>query len=677
MATYNIPGVTTSVVDYSNITKVNLGGRSVLVVGFSKYGKTDEIMEFSNGDELKYELGGVNTTKYGKSVYYALGSLINTSKVFFKRLMPTDSKYANINIDKNNDSIVHEVTDLKSLLSSDDLLFQYGKYTGNGYNEFYLTYDPAYDIEKVYANDEGDADYIYNFLRVTIYQNTENGLKTILPPTVVSIIDTDPHKNVPILDLATGETLYINDRISNKNNFVSVNLNEEYLSDIKEFININALIKAKNVPEMILKDISTGVNYKIKAKESWGSYKLYTEATKTKGLPKLTLKYFNSGANNYKKFYVDNGELKLDNDAEATSKTSHDALFTTSDQNFTKIYIDSSTQNLVVEEFETPRSNLYKKLINQSWKLQSGYDGKNLHINSIFNFAGPGQSGSENGKMLLLDYLNTDEVIRETMYPRYKFDYLVDWTSDLDVMNAVINVCDSTGLYLGLLAEPLSWSPIEDYNIRTEKLYQSSFNNILYSGQWNLKHYEEYSGKNIAMSLSYYMMKNHLKIDNELSITEPVAGMVKGQLNVSNVKLSYTPQSADIEKLRFQQINTIIKESDGIYSIDQLTLFKKASKLSRINTVKVIQKIRKDLPSLLKPYIQVKENNNNLSVIQSIVENYMEKWKVTTGTDNPDSIFSNIDISTTFLAEDFTLIVTIKVTPIGTIEKISVPIIVE
>ena len=110
MATYNIPGVTTSVIDYSNITNVNLGGRSVLIIGFSKFGDDQDYMEFSDSKIAKSLLGGVNTSKYGKSVYYLLGALNVTSKAYFRRLVPSDATYANIVIDKNiNSSVVSNI----------------------------------------------------------------------------------------------------------------------------------------------------------------------------------------------------------------------------------------------------------------------------------------------------------------------------------------------------------------------------------------------------------------------------------------------------------------------------------------------------------------------------------------------------------------------------------------
>ena len=58
-------------------------------------------MEFSDSKIAKSLLGGVNTSKYGKSVYYLLGALNVTSKAYFRRLVPSDATYANIVIDKN------------------------------------------------------------------------------------------------------------------------------------------------------------------------------------------------------------------------------------------------------------------------------------------------------------------------------------------------------------------------------------------------------------------------------------------------------------------------------------------------------------------------------------------------------------------------------------------------
>jgi hypothetical protein len=172
---------------------------------------------------------------------------------------------------------------------------------------------------------------------------------------------------------------------------------------------------------------------------------------------------------------------------------------------------------------------------------------------------------------------------------------------------------------------------------------------------------------------SYYALLNHLQIDEQISITEPMANMVKGQLPVAGADLSYIAKSAHIEKLRGAQVNTIIKEIDGIYFIDQLTAYKAASKLSRINVVKVIHRMRKDLPKILKDLLQRKAIENILLSAKTRTERYMSRWLVT-DNNTADGIFSEITVIPVFVQEELKLVISVAVNPIGTIEKIEVPI---
>jgi DNA polymerase III delta prime subunit len=195
----------------------------------------------------------------------------------------------------------------------------------------------------------------------------------------------------------------------------------------------------------------------------------------------------------------------------------------------------------------------------------------------------------------------------------------------------------------------------------------------MYSGQNNDNHYVAELGSRISCPNSLYALLDHLDIDSTISITEPVANIVKGQLPVAGADLSYTAKSADIEKLRGVQINTIIKEIDGVYFIDQLTAYKSASKLSRINVVKVIHRMRKDLPKLLKDLLQRKALENIILAAKSRTEQYMSRWLVT-DNNTVDGIFSEIEVTPVFIEEELKLIISIAVRPIGTIEKIEVPI---
>ena len=53
---YDIPGIFTSVADRSYAQEITLGGRSVLIAGFSKYGEED-FHFFSDIEKMKFTLG--------------------------------------------------------------------------------------------------------------------------------------------------------------------------------------------------------------------------------------------------------------------------------------------------------------------------------------------------------------------------------------------------------------------------------------------------------------------------------------------------------------------------------------------------------------------------------------------------------------------------------------------
>ena len=182
-------------------------------------------------------------------------------------------------------------------------------------------------------------------------------------------------------------------------------------------------------------------------------------------------------------------------------------------------------------------------------------------------------------------------------------------------------------------------------------------------------------GNKIYMPFSYYAMCAHLRVDNQYSITEPVANMIKGTLDSTEINLTYAPSSLEIESLRNAQINAVISEPDGTYFIDQLTMYKKASKLSRINVVKVLHRIRKDLPRKLKDLIQNKANIDIIETAVTRTNSVLAKWVVS--EDNKvDGIFEYANVTASYNDQTYKLRLTITVKPIGTLESIDIPIIV-
>lgn len=676
MAIYNIPGITTSVIDQSYKTPQVSSGRTVLLAGFSKYGD-ETILEFSNPDDVEKVLGTVNYRKYGLGMKYLLGALTRTNKVLYKRLLPDDATYANVGLDANNNIInVPDIIDKKALDLSDAAVRFPAKARGDGYNTLFMKFSPAYQLEALYANEDGDLDYRFNFLKADIYERSSNGIKAVAPSILFSLIDVDPDTGSPILDMNTGKELFINKKFGSVNDFIDGEITEDYLRTLYDRLSINEITSTPGLERVYLQDIVTNSVYELTVNDSNG---FSLVAVQHEGVPERYLKIIttdpttgNTVEKKYK-IYVENTVLKTETyygDAPAA-----EYLYINGADAFYKIYINDA-EILEKSILHFPRYDLYRTLIDNTFQMNMGSDGKNLIINNTLNFYGEGTATQQNAKQLMMDFYKNTPEIREVMYPKYDFDYLPDWTEDMDVMTAITNLADELGFTMPIVSFKDGANPEEDYNRRVQQFFVNSYNSLLYSGQGNHNHFDEGTGGTIYVPHSYMAMLIHLRIDSEYSITEPAANKNKGVLPDSGVKLSYEVTSADIEKLRGVQINTIISEVDGTYEIDQLTAYKKSSKLSKANIVKPIHRMRKDIPRLLKDFIQVKAIDDKTTEIQKIVSRYMDKYKVSTDNQK-DGIFKTIKINSYFIEEEDKLIVSITVNPVGTIETINVPITVE
>jgi len=676
MATYNIPGITTSLIDNSYLTTNVTSGRCVLIAGFSKYG-SEEIMEFSDSETVNPLLGTENYKKYGLGLKYIKGALTVTNKVLWKRLLPDDATYSNINIDSEFKLISKpNVIDINTLNVTEtgqlEKIFNiFAKARGNGYDNLFVKFSPATDLEKLYANEDGDLDYRFNFLKCAVFENSVNGLKQVSGDILFSILDSNPLTGMPILNINTGRELYVNNKVHLENDFISCKINELFLPDLYEKLNLQEVTEDRKI---ILKDVSTSKNYELAVDRNDGFELKALNEEGTSGEILILETTNDDGDAVTKKFRIYIEDKVLKTEEYYGDEAGHYKSAINGSSAFWNIYINDD-EKLDKEIISFPRFNLYNKLLETKFSLANGTDGKNLIVKNFLNMYGPGSGNAQNAKQLLIDFYSNNMDIKEVMYPKYDFDYIPDWSEDVDVMNSITNLGDELGFSIPLVSLGTSINPDEDYKKRQEDFFINSFNTLIYSGQDNLTHFDEGTGSTIKIPHSYMALLINLYIDAKYGITEPAANKNKGVLRESSVKLSYSISSRDIEKLREVQINTIIEETDGTYEIDQLTAYKKSSKLSRINVVKPIHRMRKDIPRLLKDFIQIKALDDKTAEIERIVSNYMSKYKISSNNDG-NSIFKDVKIKTYFIDDEDKLIVSIIVNPVGTIETISVPIMV-
>jgi hypothetical protein len=590
-------------------------------------------------------------------------------------------------------------------ITPDDFTHIYGaliaKAAGSGYNDLYVQFRPAYDVERIHADEEGDIRYKFNFLKATIFEQTQNGQRKVSDEFVVSLIDVDPISRMPIISNITGETLYINEKFKESNEFIEFYLNESFLSQFEKDLNIDDLTEGNSNPgefRFILKnyvEIDGDTVYKNNMEvviNDKGEFE--KKSTITEGKEVLYTNYISpaDGTITTVGIQMKNGQLLIT--AQGSPTGIAPKLYLDGKYSFYEVHIKEKVAgddlddifhintNYIIDPIPykmNHRWRLYNLLIGGEfhkavWQMQSGTDGEYLIRDGRLNLGYvPGTIDQQDAKRLLIEFYKYNDIIHEVLYPELDFDYIPDWTGDIDVMNEIVQLADEIGFTMPIVALPRETKASGDYTMRIEEVYWSSYNTAVYSGQWNDNHYMVETGIRESISPSYYAMINHLDIDERISITEPVANIVKGQLPVAGAKLSYIAKSADIEKLRGVQLNTIIKEIDGIYFIDQLTAYKSASKLSRINVVKVIHRMRKDLPKILKDLLQRKALENILLAAQVRTEKYMTRWLIT-DNNTIDGIFTEVQVNTLFVEEELKLIVSIAVRPVGTIEKIEVPI---
>jgi len=676
MATYNIPGITTSLIDNSYLKTNTFSGRSVLVAGFSKYG-SEEITSFSDIEVVKAKLGLENIKKFGLGVKYVKGALTKTNKVLWKRLVSPSATYANNILGEDLKFYNISTTDKKILTDSNldidgikSAVILYAKERGLGYNDLSIKFSPAEAFEKMYSDDEGNLEYRFNFLNATIYEASPKGPVIVENNILISLLDRDPNTGVPILNINTGVEMFCEKYLPRKNEFVNMKINPKTLESFYTNINLREITESQG-GKVILTDKKTNKNFELFVENG----KLIIKATAEAGKDEVILNLIstdNTGAVITKKYSVSVTDSQIGVAAYyGTDAGKLDYKLNGSDA-FYKLYIDDN-EALATSVINFSRFDIYNALIDSEHRLGQGSDGENVIINGNLNLMGPGDSVEPNAKQLLLQFFNEDSTIREVMYPKFDFDYIPDWTNDFDVQTAIVNLADEIGFTIPVTSLGLSMNAKEDVIKRQQDFYVNSFNTLIYSGQTNLNHFDEGSGSYIAIPHSYMALLINLKIDAEYSITEPPANINKGSLLESSVVLSYSVTSGDIEKLRNMQVNTIIEEIDGTYEIDQLTAYKKSSKLSRINVIKPIHRMRKDIPKLLKGFLQVKSLGTNITEITKIVTEYMNKYKVS--SDNAkDGIFQEIKINVYFIEEENHLVVSILINPVGTIETISVPI---
>ena len=305
--------------------------------------------------------------------------------------------------------------------------------------------------------------------------------------------------------------------------------------------------------------------------------------------------------------------------------------------------------------------------------LEKGEDGIQYDDQDRLNFYHGKIEGllvqAYNGTLNSVD--STIELIVQTIYPRYQFDYVVAGGYSKNVQNAARQLCDTRADCMCLGDTGYNSTPNDDILARENDVPWNSFNAMLYS-QYRQRFDPHTGTSKYWFTPVFHAIEQHLYVDDKYWIAEPVAGIEKGAISES-IKLTYKPAVVKMNVLMDKEVNVTISEPDGKYFLTQFTTWKRLSVLKRAHAVKFVHYVKKSLPPLLKDILQRKATPFWVKQVDARINGFMSPFTASNGRFAAITGFSAASQFDEARSE-INVVLTIK--PIRAIEAINVRIVV-
>lgn len=181
---------------------------------------------------------------------------------------------------------------------------------------------------------------------------------------------------------------------------------------------------------------------------------------------------------------------------------------------------------------------------------------------------------------------------------------------------------------------------------------------------------DAYTGQKLWINPCYHAIQQHLIIDANYFLGEPVAGIEKGAI-AEPIELAYVCNHTGRGDLQDAEMNFIIVEPDGKYILTQLTTWKRLSILKRAHAAKFICYCRKMIPPLLKDILQRKGTDFWVNQAKTRVDYFLNKFSMTAATE-AYKMLTHYNVNVAFDEVASELNVYIELAPIRVIERINV-----
>ena len=318
-------------------------------------------------------------------------------------------------------------------------------------------------------------------------------------------------------------------------------------------------------------------------------------------------------------------------------------------------------------------------------RLQGGFDGTSngydIYDNRGYLTLNDEERYSELWGLLSQAYAGTlvardgsIEQLRECVYPVYQPDYIVSGGMPSVVQNSAQELAAfrQDCIHLGDTGL-VCYSADDEIERRSVNVPWNSWNSALYA-QYR-QQFDDYTGTWAMMSPVLHAIERHLSVDGDYWIAEPVAGITKGAIS-DEIKLAYKPNHTQRGDLTDVQLNVTLSEPDGVYFNSQYTTYKQLSKLQRLHVAKFVAYVKKTIPNKLKDLLHSKATSSKINEAISRCNQFMSTF-VEDPSDERYTAITSYTVSGEFDDVTQELNIRIAMTPIGSIERINVTLVVE
>jgi len=264
------------------------------------------------------------------------------------------------------------------------------------------------------------------------------------------------------------------------------------------------------------------------------------------------------------------------------------------------------------------------------------------------------------------------EQLPECVYPWFDIDYIVTGgypaivqyggRTLADIRQDCIHIGD-TGAYVTDYQD--------DITARLNDVPWNNWTSMLYVQYRRI--FDTFTGEYMWVNPVYHAIERHLYCDSVYFLAEPVAGIEKGAIG-QKIELSYKGNHTQRGDLQDKNLNMVIVEPQGKYILTQLTTWKRLSVLQRGHVAKFVAYIRKEIPKLLKDILQRRATAYWIGQAQYRTTEFLSKFLESSV--ERYSALKTFTVSTVFDDVRSELNVYIDITPIRSIERINVFIIV-